>query len=127
MKAYILYTRPIPGYNKEEDLPYIVEVEGEMITAMEDPSVMWLPNYEFRFRISKPEFVYESREVAGKNILVPPVYHSHATYPSSIEALVGANNMVFQQFLFVKRKTGVDFTEDQVNAKCKEIQVIYLS
>ena len=40
MKKFVVHTRPFPGCCKGAgDLPTIVEVEGEVVSSLEDPSV----------------------------------------------------------------------------------------
>jgi hypothetical protein len=130
MRKFIVHTRPITGTHTS-GVPVVVEVEGEMIAGIEDPSIMWLPQGEFRFRITQPNFLYEPQEVRRpggikEKVMVPPVYHSHAVYWTTHQAHVAAEHMVRHSFEFIKRKTGVDFTEQQVKEKCKEITEILL-
>jgi len=54
MKKFIIHNRALAGHPKTGEAPSVVEVEGEIILALEDPSVMWLPEGEFYFRILKP-------------------------------------------------------------------------
>ena len=131
MRKFVVHTRPLPGCCKTGDLPTILEVEGEMITATEDPSVLWLPEGEFRFRILKPEVLYEPKEIVHadktrEKITVPPVYYSHSVFWTTHQAMAKAIHLVRQQFEYAKRKDGTEFTEEQVSEKVKEIQEILL-
>lgn len=133
MRKFIVYTRSLPaGCCKiSTDAPAVVEVEGEMIGQMEDPSVGWLPEGEFRFRITKPEFLQEPQEIKksdGSRVksMVSPVYHSHAVYYNVHQAHVAAEHVVRESFAFVQRKDGKEFTEEEVRAKFTEIQEILL-
>jgi hypothetical protein len=123
MKKFIVHTRPLAGYCKLGDVPIVIEVEGETITAVEDPSVMWLPVGEFRFRVLKPEILYEPQEDGTKT---PPVYFSHSVYRTLDQAQSVAERLVRGQFQFALRKYGTAFTEEQVKEKCEEIQEILL-
>ena len=109
MKKFIVYTRAIPGIRKGNDPPSVIEVEGELIKPTEDPSVMWLPPGEFKFRILKPEYLYEPKEIVKddktvEKIMIPPIYYSHSVYWTVSQAL----------------------SKVEVLAKCKEIKEIPL-
>jgi hypothetical protein len=58
--------------------------------------------------------------------MVPPVYHSHAVYWTSTQALSRAERMIHDMFEHDLRKKKIAFTEEQVREKCKEIQEILL-
>lgn len=131
MKAFVVHTRQIPGCAacRPGDTPMsIVEVEGEYVTSMEDPSVMWLPKGEFRFRILKPEFLYEPHEVKKESgvkekTMVPTIYHSHAVYLTLEEAREAAKKMVVSELEFAVRKKKIDsYTAVEVEGKLSEIQ-----
>lgn len=131
MRKFIVYTRAIPGCCQTSDVPTVVEVEGELITGTEDVSIMWLPEGEFKFRITQPEFLYEPKEVkkldgSKGTMMVPPVYYSHACHWTVHGAHAAADRVVRQGFEFAQRKHGTPFTEEEVAAKQKEIQEILL-
>lgn len=133
MRRFIVYTRALPAgcCKVATDAPSVVEVKGEMITPTEDPSVLWLPEGEFKFRITQPEFLYEPQEVkrpdgSREKVMAPPVYHSHAIYWNVVQAHVAAERMVREGFAFTQRKTDKEFTEEEVRAKYAEIQEILL-
>ena len=127
IRKFIVHTRALPGHTKAGDAPLIVEVEGEMITGLEDPSVMWLPEGEYKFRIMKPDALYEQKEAPGakEKTMVPPIYYSHALFTIH-EARAAADRLVIQSFEFAKRKTKVDYTHEQVAARRAEIQEVML-
>jgi hypothetical protein len=125
MKKFIVHTRPIPGHAKDNDAPIIVEVEGELIHGVEDASVLWLPNGEFRFRITQPKFLYEPGNTKDKS-LMPPIYHSHSIYDTSEQASKVAEKLVFQSFQFALRKYGTTFTIQEMETKLSEITSISL-
>jgi hypothetical protein len=133
MRKFIVYTRSLPAgcCKVSTDAPAVVEVEGEMITQTEDTSVGWLPQGEFKFRITQPEFLYESQEIkkadgSKEKVMLPPVYYSHAVYYNIYQAQVAAEHIVRSNFEFERRKTGKEFTEEEVRAKFVEIQEILL-
>lgn len=130
MKAFTTHCRAIPGF-KATDAPSVLEIEGGQVLALEDPSVKWLPAGEFKFRITKPDFLYEAREIkqsdgSKKKEMVPTIYHSHAIYFSAQDALLAAKQMIREQFERTLIKKGVAYTEEQVEEKYKEIQEITL-
>lgn len=135
MKAYIVHTRQVPGCAacRSGDTPMtIVEVEGEYVTPMEDPSVMMLPKGEFMFRIMKPDFLYEARETkkadgSKEKSMVPTVYHSHSIYLSIEEAREATKKLVEGEFEFAVRKKRIDsFTAVDVEGKLSEVQELML-
>lgn len=131
MRKFIVHTRAIPGV-KFTGAPIVMEVEGEHIQAVEDPSVMWLPEGEFKFRIMAPEALYEPKEIpqsAGppKKEMVPPVYHSHGIYWNVHQAMVHAERMVKSGLAYEIRKGQREtYTEEELKAKLAEIQTIML-
>lgn|SRR5574337_752423 len=132
MRVYIVHTRPLPGCCKTGDVPTIMEVEGEIVTPAEDPSVMWLPEGECRFRITKPESLFETQETklpdgSKKKVMVPPVYHSHAIYWGKPDAKLAAERMVQSGLDFEVRKGRLaSYTEEELQVKYAEIQTIML-
>ncbi len=131
MRKFIVHTRSLPGH-KYTGAPIVLEVEGELIAAVEDPSVMWLPEGEFKFRITAPEALYEPKEIPQpsgppKKEMVPPVYHSHACYWTVHGAQAAAERMVRSEMQFEIRKGRMEsFTEEELKAKYAEIQTIML-
>jgi hypothetical protein len=123
MRKFIVYTRG--------DVPSVVEVEGEFITGMEDPTVMWLPEGEFKFRITQPDFLYEPKEIkkldgSKGTAMTPPVYYSHSCHWTVHRARVMADEMVRHGFELAQRKHGVSFTEEEVAAKIAQVQEVLL-
>ena len=136
MRAYIIHTRQVPGCAacRSGDTPMtIVEVEGERVSPMEDPSVMWLKEGEFRFRIMLPEFLhepYESKKPDGtkEKKMVPSVYASHAIYFTLEEAREAAKKLVTGEFEFALRKKRIEsYTAVDVEGRLSEIQELKLS
>ena len=117
MRKYIVHTK--------NDTISIVEVEGEIISGTEDPTILWLPNHEFMFRIIKPVFLYEPSKGKDKT-MVPPVYHSHSIYHTAEQARSAAEGIVRSNFEFDLRKHGTQINYAEVFAKCKEIKEVLL-
>jgi hypothetical protein len=135
MKAFIIHTRQFPGCRacRPDDTPLtIVEVEGEYVTPMEDPSIMQLPKGEFKFRITKPVFLHEAHESkkadgSKEKILVPSVYCSHAIYLSIEEAREATKKLVVGEFEFAVRKKRIEsYSEADVEGRLSEIQELKL-
>lgn len=132
MRKFIVYTRALPGCKTDSEAPTVVEVEGELVTAMEDPSIMWLPVGEFKFRITKPEFLNETHEVkqadgSRKKVQVPSVYYSHSCYATSVAARVVAVRMIQESLDFEVRKGRLtSYSNEELKAKYAEIQEVML-
>lgn len=131
MRKYIIYTRSIPGVKTTGDLT-IVEVEGHIITPLEDPTVMFLPQGEFKFSISCPEFLCEIKEVklpdgTKKKNVIPSVYYSHSVY-HTLEHVRAATETLLQESLEFEVRKGrlPSFTEEDVKAKCVEVMELML-
>jgi hypothetical protein len=128
MRKFIVSTRTVPGCQSEIDAPTIVEVEGEQIAAVEDPSVRWLPTGEFRFRILQPTFLYDPRDVPGHKgkVMVAPVYYSHAIFSSVEEAKVHARRLITASLEFAWRKQKTEYTQVQIEETLSRIQEVML-
>jgi hypothetical protein len=119
MRKFIVYTRAIPGCCKVGDAPTVVEVEGEVVSAQEDITVQWLPAGEFKFRITKPDFLLEKDSET--------IYYSHSVYWTIHGAYAAADRIIRQSLEFTQRKTkGEPFTEEELKAKIAEITEILL-
>lgn len=130
MKKYIVYTRSFPGC--KSDVPTVVEVEGEIVSPLEDSSVMFLPSNEFKFRIDKPVSLHESHEVkfpdgSKKKVMIPSVYHSFAIFNTATEARQNAEQMIKQDFDFELRKGRISsYSDEELKVKYDLIQEIML-
>jgi len=118
MRKYVIHTRTIPGRPKEESPCYLIEVEGEIITALEDPSVLFLPNGEFRFKIISPKFLHDSYG--------PPTYHSHSVYANVDLARAEAERLMFQELEFARRKYKTEYSQEDLENKISKIEEIPL-
>jgi len=101
----------------------IIEVEIELIQAVEDQSVMWLPKEEYKARIIAPKSLYEKQEDGS---LAPPVWYSHAFCWTIYQARVYADRVVRSLFEQELRHHGTVYTEQQVQQKLSEIQEVKL-
>jgi hypothetical protein len=123
MKMFIVYTRAIPG-KSNTTAPSIVEVDAETIQGMEDPSVMWMRNGEYKARIISPALLHEVRD--GSTEKVAPIYYSFNFFPYINQVRLVAKKIVRSEFEFNFHKYGTEFTEEDIQAKFKEIQEILL-
>lgn len=91
--------------------PSILEVEIEMLTALEDISVSFLPAGEYKARVLNPKSFYEKEGAK----LVPPIYHSHAFLDSIEDAKIQAKRgiLCFLERNFIKNK--IDFSKEEVD------------
>lgn len=96
----------------------IYELDVVVLTALEDPSVMWLQPGEYKGRILKPESFHMKRErmVDGKKetYLEPDVWFSHSLYDTYEEVLRAASKLIEQEFAFNLRKYGTAYTDVDV-------------
>jgi hypothetical protein len=108
----------------------ITEVECELVTPMEDPSIMWIPNWEYMAKILKPTSFHMKfeKQVEGKKeiVLVPDVWYSHAFFNSLVDATKYAERIIKESFEFEARKYGKEFSVIDVLAAIKEIEVVLL-
>lgn len=123
MKKFIVYTRSVPG-KSNTTAPSIVEVNLEIIKAVEDVSVMWMRAGEYKARIIAPNWLYELKD--GSTEKIAPIYYSFNFFFSANHARLVAQQMVRSEFGFNFRKYGTEFTEEDIQAKFKEIQEILL-
>lgn len=132
MKKFVVHTRAIPGCaacKGSGEIPTIVEVEGKIISG----PLTFLPEGEFYFEILEPKFLHESKEEkqadgSKKKILVPVTYHSHAIYHTLEEAQASAKSMIKSGLDFEVRKGRLaSYSEDELTAKCAEIQTVMLT
>lgn len=102
----------------------IVEVECELITGMQDPSIMWLPFGEYCARILSPKMLLEKNNMGEE---VGPIYYGHAFYNSEQDCRVKIDHDVrdFFKRSLIKDKTKT-YTEEDIQAKLLTIQTIKL-
>ena len=130
MRAFVIYTRSVPGSKTKGTT--ILEVEGEKVSTLEDPSVSWLPAGEFKFKITAPHFLYEKTELEDpadpkKKLTIPPIYFSHSIFLSSAEARVSAEKMMKEELEFEVRKGRIaSYAEEDLKEKYALIQEIVL-
>lgn len=101
----------------------VMEVEIEVVSAVEDPSVMWLPKEEYRARVMAPKSLYEKQDDGSAT---PPVWYSHAFYWTVHQAWVMAETMVRSELERNLSKHKVAYTPKDLQDKLAEIQEILL-
>lgn len=98
----------------------IYELDVEVLTALQDPSIMFLKEGEYRARILKPESFHMKIEktVDGKKEVtyVPDVWCWHSLYDTYNDALQAASKLIEQEFAFNLRKYGTAYTDVDVAA-----------
>lgn len=101
----------------------IMEVECEKITALEDPSVMWLLPSDSKYRILAPTSFHEKKETGS----APPVWYSHSFYERLEEAKsVVEKNIRYTMTEFAKAKHQSVATEEEVQKAISEVEVIFM-
>jgi hypothetical protein len=101
----------------------VMEVEVEVISGTEDPSVSWLPKDEYRARVVAPKSLYEKQNDGS---LVPPIWYSHAFYQTSRQARQVAEKMVRSELERNLSKHDVAYTPKDLEDKLAEIKEILL-
>lgn len=101
------------------DKTSIMEVECQMITAIEDPSVMWIPKGEYRARILKPNTFTEKD---GRSL----VWYSIAFYDTLEVAKEASATLVRSSFEFELNKHSISYTEEQVQTAIDAVDVAML-
>jgi len=110
----------------------IMEVECEIILALEDPSVLWaLKPGEYRARILAPESFHQKVEkvVDGKKefVMVPDIWCWHALYESVEEARGVCESFIRSEMVdFAMRKHRTPATEEEVQAAINAVEVVML-
>ena len=116
MRSFVIHV------SKAETL--IVEVEYEKISAMEDPSVMWLPSSEFRAKIMKPSLLLDKQK---DGTLLAPVYYSHAFFDSAEQAKVAAEKGLHEGLERKCRKAHCEPpTIEEIENEISKIKIVML-
>jgi hypothetical protein len=116
MKKFVVHT---PRGSKSS----IMEVELELITATEDPSIQWLPEGEYRARVLAPASLSEKQDDGS---LQAPVWHSYMFYWNVTQAWVYAEKMIRTEMKRDMEKHHIEYTEDDVKARLAEIKEVLL-
>lgn len=110
----------------------IMEVECEIIQALEDPSILWaLKPGEYRARILAPESFHQKVEktVDGKkvSVMVPDIWCSHAFYDTLESAKETCFKLIRSEMIdFAIRKHRQPATEEEVQAAIDAVEVVML-
>jgi hypothetical protein len=97
----------------------IYEVECEKITPMQDPSVLWLPQGEYRARVLAPAIFHEP--VGTGPEVAPPIYHSHAFLATVEEAMAQV-----EVWARIPPKRATPKTEEEIQAALAAVEVVML-
>lgn len=102
----------------------LVQIKCELVSAVEDPSVIWAPAGEYRVKVLSPDFLLEKKE-DGR--LACPVYYGHSLFSSLEEARAQAEKDIRQGFETAIRKHKIEsYTEEDVQKKLAEITTVML-
>jgi hypothetical protein len=101
----------------------VMEVEIQQVLAVEDPSVQWLPEGEYRARVIAPASLMEKR-MDGP--LSAPIWHSHAFYWTASQAWVQVYKMIREELQRALIKHGQPFTEEDVLVRVEQVKEIKL-
>lgn len=116
--------------HSKKDKSVIFEVEVEIISAMEDLSVTWLPAGEYKARIIKPDLFHSRVEktIGDKKefVLEPAVWYQFAFYDSLELAQIKCAELIRKDFEFNQRKHQTSFSEEDVLNAIATIEVISL-
>lgn len=95
------------------------EVEIEIMTALTDPSIMFLKPGEWKAKVLKPESLYEKQNDGS---LVPPIWCWHAFYSNEVTARDQAESDIKKEYERVARKSKTQFDVVACLEACKAIQ-----
>lgn len=110
-------------YHSRDKATSIMEVEAELIHAVEDPSIMWLPPTEYKIRILEPVSLYEK---TPRGHLEAPIWYSHSLYGSMDKARAAVETQIREGFERDLRKFGIGYTEQQIQEKLSQVQEVRL-
>lgn len=114
---------------KKPKIP-IMEVKCEMVTALDDPSVMWLKSGEYKAKIILPIIFHQPVEkiIDDKKVIVmvPEAWHSHSLFKTLEEALHKREFLIRYEFEFALNKYGTSFSEEDITEKLLEVEVVTL-
>jgi hypothetical protein len=80
--------------NCSKEVISVMEVEGQMVSALDNPSVMWLPKGEYFFKVTSPTSILEKRVVGKETKYFPVIWHSHNFSDSGAEAELKAQKVL---------------------------------
>lgn len=114
--------------NSKRGATSIMEVEIQLVTPLEDCSVLWLQPGEYKARITEPQSLLLKVEkvVEGKKEVsfVPDVFCWHAFYETVEDAReVVAKNIRFEMQTFAESKHREVATDEEVGSAIAAVQV----
>lgn len=83
----------------------IMEVECRVVTALQDPSVMFIPAGEYKAEILNPVALYEKQSDGS---LRSPVYYSHSLHETVEAAMVAAKKGLEESYRRTCHKCNMD-------------------
>ena len=105
----------------------IYEVECEKLQPIDDPSVMWLKEDEYKARVTAPEALLEKKVEGDKTTFTQPVWCSHAFYDTVLEAETRcAKDIRHEMVEFAMQKRRAAASEEEIRAEVAKIKVVML-
>lgn len=122
MKKYTIHSR--------KDKTVIMEVECEIVSASEDPAVMWLLPGEYKAKVIAPTSFHQNVEkvIDGKKVTIstPVSWYSHAFYDTLSDAKAAFAMQITEGFATNLRKHGVKYTDNEVQILIDTVEVVLL-
>lgn len=103
--------------------PTVYELKAEKVTPLQDPSVKWLPEGEYKVNVLAPISLYE-KDVKGKD--VPVVFYSHALFDTEAAAVAWHKQSLESTMKERAERHGEEFSKEALKAKIAEITVTKL-
>lgn len=101
----------------------IYELEVEIVTPLQDPSVMWLPKDEYAVNVLAPPNLIE-KDMKGRTLRT--IYYSHSLFDSVEDALSWYENSVSITMKARAERHGEKFTDEDIKSKINDITIIKL-
>ena len=103
--------------------PTIYEIEVEIVTPLQDPSVGWLPLNEYRVRVLAPTLFHEKN---SSGTLIPTILYSHSLFDSEENAVSWFKACLESTMKERAERHDEKFSEEALKSKLDEITVIKL-
>lgn len=104
----------------------VVEVDCEFVSPMEDPSVLWLKDGEFKVKITAPSFLLEKKVKGKETIYAPAYYYFHSVFDSQEQALDVLKIDIRKSMQRDAEKRNLSLNEEDVIKAINEIKIINL-
>jgi hypothetical protein len=116
MKKFVAYTH--------KGKPVIYEVEAELVSALQDPSIKWLPSSEYTIAVSAPSSFAEKN---AKGELIYPIFYSHSLFETEEQAVAWHKMSLEKTMKERAERHGETSSEEELKTKIAEITVFHLT